>query len=255
MKAFFSPALRVASHSLRLHLRDRFFGLFLLFSLLLIYSSLLVGVMAVYQERRALVDFGLALMELMGLAFCVYASATAVSSEVETKTIYLVFSRPVPRHSYLLGKMLAVFGAAAVLLAATALMHSSLLLLRGHAPDGPYFAALAYSWLKLTIISSLVFAVSMFSTSSLSSMVIGFILWMLGHFAPETVLMAAQAAGEGSLLELLARLIPNFQLFNFKDALDVRGAAAPPLAALPYAAAWWTGSYGFAWALLRRKEF
>lgn len=255
MKAFFSPALRVASHSLRLHLRDRFFGLFLLFALLIIYSSLLAGVMAVYQERRVLVDFGLALMELMGLAFCVYASATAVSAEVETKTIYLVFSRPVPRHSYLLGKMLAVFGAAAVLLAAAAVMHSSLLLLRGYAPDGPYFASLGYSWLKLTLISSLVFAVSMFATSSLSAMVIGFILWMLGHFAPETVFMAAQAGGEGSPLEFLARLIPNFQLFNFRDALDVRGAAAPPFLALAYAAAWWTGAYGFAWALLRRKEF
>src|SRR5262252_8732874 len=86
--------------------RNRSFLVALIFSGVLIYASLLLGALSVDQELRALVDFGQSFIELMGLGLVVFGAATGILREMETKTLYLILTRPVPRWSYLLGRYL-----------------------------------------------------------------------------------------------------------------------------------------------------
>jgi len=83
--------------------RNRSFLVALFFAGILIYASFLLGTLAVDQETRALLDFGLSFIELMGLGLAVFGAATGILREMETKTIYLVLTRPIPRWVYLLG--------------------------------------------------------------------------------------------------------------------------------------------------------
>ncbi|HAH31510.1 MAG TPA: hypothetical protein DCL44_04250 [Elusimicrobia bacterium] len=244
----------VAAETFRESVKNRFFTIFAVFAACAIYASLLVGVMAVDEEARVLSDLGLGLMELMTLAYALFHAAMAIPREVETKTIYLVFSRPVSRPAYLLGKASGLYLLSAFMLSVMAAIHLSLMALRGFPPGLVYFHILACIWLKVIIITSLALFISLFSTSPVSTMVISGIIWTLGHFTPEARFLVEKTAGfSGRLLKGAAWLIPDLQLYNLRDA---------PLAAAPgvwfqfaYAALWALGSYGAAVLLFKKKEF
>ena len=112
----------LALNSWRENLRSRFFLLMMIFSVVFLYISMLFGLLAVDQELRVLLDFGLAFIEIMGLAGAVYGAASGILHEIETKTIYLILSRPVSRGQYLLGRFTGLMLSA---LAAISLMASS----------------------------------------------------------------------------------------------------------------------------------
>ena len=244
----------VAANSFMENVRNRFFTLFAVFAFAAIYASVLAGVMAVDQEARVLSDFGLALMELTALAYALFNASSVLLREAETKTIYLVFSRPVPRWAYLAGKLAGSLLTSALMLAVMGLMHLLLLKLRGFGVPPAYAWAVGGSLLKLAVITSFAYFVSLFSTSAVSTLVISGIFWTAGHFAAETRFLAEQSAGAKSLaLKAAIWLIPNLQLFNARDAAGAAAALAP--AAFLSAAAWTAGSYLGALWLISRKEF
>lgn len=245
--------LAVAYNSFFESVRSRFFTLSAVFAFTAVYASVLAGVMAVDQEARLLADFGLALIELTALAYALFEASSALPREAETKTIYLVFSRPVPRWAYLAGKLGGALLTAALMLAMMASIHVSVLLFRGFDVPPAYAWALFGTFLKLAVIVSFAFFVSLFSTSPVSTLVISGIMWTLGHFAAEARFLAERAEGlKGSLLGAALWLVPNLQLFNVRD-----GAAALPLGLPAFfsAAAWALSSYLGALWLLSRKEF
>jgi ABC-type transport system involved in multi-copper enzyme maturation permease subunit len=232
--------------------RNRFFTIFVIFALAAIYASVLAGVMAVDQEARVLADFGLALMELTALAYSLFYAATVLVKEGETKVIYLVFSRPVPRRAYLAGKLLGAMLTVALMLAVMAAMHLALLAMRGFGVPAGYGWALLGSFLKLAVITSVALFVSLFSTSTVSAMVISAVIWTAGHFTAETRFLAGKAQGvPAAALKALSWLIPNFQLFNLRDT----AAPSLPPAAFFSAACWIAAAYLASLALVSRKEF
>lgn len=243
----------VAFNAFSENVRNKFFTLFAVFAFTAVYASVLAGVMAVDQEARVLADFGLALIELTALAYSLFGASSALLKEAETKTIYLVFSRPVPRWAYLAGKLAGALLTAALMLAVMGLMHLSLLALRGFGLPPFYAWALAGTFFKLSIIVSFAFFVSLFSTSAVSTLVISSILWTLGHFAAEARFMAERLPGvKGAVFGVFLRLIPNLQLFNARDAAGAASFHAP---ALVSAAAWVAASFLASLWLLSRKEF
>ncbi|HNW45223.1 MAG TPA: hypothetical protein PKI19_12010 [Elusimicrobiales bacterium] len=254
MKTFVPLAWAVAANSFAESVRHRFFTLFTVFAFTAIYASVLAGVMAVDEEARVLADLGLALMELTTLAYVLFQASSSLLKEAETKTIYLVFSRPVPRGVYLAGKMGGVMLTAAFMLGVMGLMHVALLAFRGFPVPAGYGWALAGSFMKLAVITAFAFFVSLFSTSAVSTLVISGIMWTLGHFVSETRFMAEQASGfKAALLKGTLLLIPNLQLFN---ARDVMGAACSITPAAVFAgAAWILAAYFASLWLLAGKEF
>lgn len=247
-------AWAVAQNSFVESVRHRFFTLFSVFAFTAIYASVLAGVMAVDEEARVLADLGLALMELTALTYVLFQASSSLLKEVETKTIYLVFSRPVPRSVYLAGKMGGVMLTGAFMLAVMGGMHLALLSFRGFPVPEAYGWALAGSFFKLAVITAFAFFVSLFSTSSVSTLVISGIMWTLGHFVSETRFLAEQAPGiKAALLKGAMLLIPNLQLFNARDAAGAACAITP--AAIFSGAAWILAFYFAALWLLARKEF
>ncbi|HOW89057.1 MAG TPA: ABC transporter permease subunit [Elusimicrobiales bacterium] len=249
-------ALKVAGHSFAENYRSRFFALFLVFAGVLIYSSLLAGVMAVDEEARVITDFGLALMELITLAYALMASASAITREMETKTIYLVLSRPVSRPAYLAGRAAALYAVLASMLAVMALIHLSLLWVRGLAPAPMYLKAVAFIWCKLAVITSAALFISLFSTSAVSTVVIAAILWTLGHFTAEARFLASRSTGAAAVLLSTASLvIPDLQLFNARDLASSVPAPAGPAFLAAYLLLWLVVPYLFSLLLFRKKEF
>lgn len=249
----------LALNSWQENARGRFFQLALAFGAVVLYVSLLLGVLAADQETRALLDFGLAFIELMALAGALYASSTVFLREMETKTIYLILTRPVGRLEFLLGRFAGILLSVAASMAAMAAIHLSVLLLKGWHWSWAYPAALLCSFLKVAVTAALAVFLALFSSSVLTGLSITLIFWALGHFLPEIRFMSAWGSGfhAAGLLSALSYLIPDLSLLNFRDRLAA--AAAGPEASwllrLGYAAGYSAVWLGLGGLLLRRKEF
>lgn len=250
----------IALNSWQENLRGRFHILSLVFAVVLMLLSLLFGMLAVDQELRVLLDFGLGFIELIGLTGGVYSAATSLLREIETKTIYLILTRPVSRTQYLMGRfagiMLSVL--AAVLLMAA--FHLIILFAKGWHWQAFYAKALLGIYLKILLTSALALFLALFSSSVLTAMVITAVLWILGHFLPEIRHLVKQSVppAAASFAALLTCLPPDLQFFNLKDRLTTTSLAGPeaPLWAWGfYAVAYTCAWLGLSRLLLRRKEF
>ncbi|OGS04463.1 MAG: hypothetical protein A3J70_13600 [Elusimicrobia bacterium RIFCSPHIGHO2_02_FULL_61_10] len=235
------------------NLGSRFYAISIIFGIVILYISLLLGMLAADQELRVLLDFGLGFIELMGLAGAVFGAATAVLREIESKTIYLILTRPVSRSQYLAGRFLGLMFSALVSMLIMAVLHLAILFFKGWTWDRAYLLAFVGIYFKVLITAAVTLFLSLFSSSVLTAMIIAAILWTLGHFLPEIRVMTPWARPALWPLAGLSYVIPDLQLFNLRDRL-----ADPqwPLLA-------WTGYafvYSLAWLMLagfwlRKKEF
>ena len=253
----FSTLITLMLHVFREQWKNRFFQLILIFTGMMLYAALLLGAMADEQESKILIDFGLGFIELAGLAAIIFGCAATTLKDMESKTIYLVLSRPVPKYVYILGKLFGLFLTVGAAIICMGFLHTIVLCSRGFSMPQFYFKILFLSWLKIVLIGSFAMAVSLFSTSILSTVVISSISWTLGHFLAEArfVLEKTQSAATLIITPLLY-VVPNLQLYNLKDRWELASQSGPGWPVLIA----YTLLYGTACALLsillfRKKEF
>ena len=90
-------------------------------------------------------------------------------------------------------------------------------------------------FLRASIMASLALLISTFSTSTLFTTIVSFLIYFIGHFQADArdVYLQAGQAGEGVFARLasllLSLVLPDFQLFNVIDAV-IEGQAMPLLA-------------------------
>lgn len=248
----------LAANTWRELLRTRFMPVVVLFGGVLVYLSLLLGALAGDVELRVILDVGMSVVELMTCGAAAYCAATGLIQEIETKTLYLVLTRPVPRHTYLLGRYAGATAAAASAALLMGLLEGLLLLLKGWPPGGELALALWGVGLKLVVTAAAATLLALISTSVLSAMTMTGIVWVLGHFVPELRFLAHRShAAAAKLLLPAVYLLPDFSRLNFRDHLHLPGAAlSEPLLWGPlYAAAYAAVCLALTAALFRRKEF
>lgn len=242
------------------NVRSRFHVLSLVFSVVLVLLSLIFGVLAVDQEQRVILDFGLSFIELLALAGALYGAASVILREMETKTIYLVLTRPVSRGRYLLGRYLGLLLSAGAAIGVMSAVHLAALFIKGWSFEPSYLTALAGVFLKVAVTAALGVFLALFSSSVLTALIISGILWALGHFMTEIRYLIEHGAPRylTPVLMLLAYIPPDLNLFNTRDRLSATSLSAPEAPVwfwLIYAAAY-SGTWLLAARhLLRRKEF
>jgi ABC-type transport system involved in multi-copper enzyme maturation permease subunit len=175
--------------------RNKIFYLLILFGVVVIGVSLLLSALGGEQQQRVLLDMGLGAIEFFALVTVIFAAVTLVLEEMESKTIYLVLTRPVSRITYLTGRYLGLLCAVYCGIALMAVIHSAVLLLKGWPFSGRYLLALTLSAEKITIIGSLALFFSLFSTSAVSSLSFTLFFWILGHFSEEIRFLGSKLPG------------------------------------------------------------
>ena len=94
-------ALAVAGNTFRETIRDRVLFVIMLFAALMILASLWLASISLGQEQRLMVDFGLLAVTLFGLIVAVFVAATLVRKEVDKRTVYVLFTKPVGRGEFI----------------------------------------------------------------------------------------------------------------------------------------------------------
>jgi len=198
-------------------------------------------------------------MTLFSVVFAIVATALLLPKDVEDRTLYTILAKPVPRLDYLAGKLLGVILLVFVSLAlmdglmtAVLQIRSSMILsaqmelahsrgwsapeiasmrkdIVSQGPNVSLQAAVFVVFLRASIMASLALLVSTFSTSTLFTSIISFMIYFIGHFQADArgVFLEAGAGWVTRAIALLVALVlPDFHLFNEFDAI-IQGQAFP----------------------------
>jgi hypothetical protein len=213
---------------------------------------------------RSIKSWSLGAMTLFSVVLSIVATALLLPKDVEDRTLYTILAKPVPRLDYLIGKLLGVLMLVFVSLALMDVLMTVVLQIRtsmvleqqeamatamgwtqdaiasmrvetlANGPNGSLQGAVFAVFLRASIMASLALLISTFSSSTLFTTIVSFLIYFIGHFQADArdVYLHAGQAGEGGVARIASLLVslvlPDFQLFNVIDAV-IEGQVLPLL--------------------------
>ena len=210
--------------------RDRILYSLFFFALLIIASSLVFSSISAEQYNKIVKDFGLTAISIFGVLISIFLGTGLVYKEIEKKTVYNIFSKPVERFQFILGKYL---GLAITLFVITLSMGLILFLVvlyvelpnsdfikyyyKGHYFK-EFFLAIYFEYLEFLIIIGIAMVLSSFTTPILS-IILTFLIFVVGRFSADIRLFAEEVKNPvvNYFAEILYRVIPNLEKFNIRS--------------------------------------
>lgn len=255
MKRIFS----IAKNTFRESVRDRILYNLVLFVLLITASAVLLGDLTDGQEARTIVNFGLNAMLLFGTFIAIFVGVGLVSKEIERRTIFAIFAKPVRRAEFIIGKYLGLCATLFVNVAIMAIgVTLALLYVGGSHLLGPVWTAVSLIFVELTIITSVAILFSSFSTPALSAL-LTFLVFVIGHLSSSLRDLAATLESRIAawVLEAIYFVLPNLSLFSFRTeaALGIAPGGTFVIGALVYALFYAVIVLVIATAIFTRRDF
>lgn len=168
--------------------------------------------------HKVALDSGLGLLTISSLGIALFMGVTLISKEIDSRTVYMIISRPVPRYGFILGK---VFGLLAVLVINIALLSSMTLLsttLLGGQIDSLVCWSIFFIFLESLLLLLVVLFFSLISNNILA-IIITLVLLVLGHAIQDTqgTLFVQQRPLLKAVLDFYHLVLPGFYKLNLKD--------------------------------------
>lgn len=224
----------------------------LILSLIIVGAGFAFPVMNPEQQLKLLKYVSLGALQLFAMVMAITATALLIPRDLEDRTLYTILSKPVPRHEYLIGKLLGVL----LLLAGGLLLmdlvfstvlwlkqqliiHNQITALQAEQNDTPENIAFirnltnqygltwslhagVYSiFLKSAIIASMALLISCFASSTLFTIVVtlGFTIAGFGQqLIRDWFLSDLPATAEKTIALILTLICPDLSLFDLVEA-------------------------------------
>lgn len=221
----------IARNTFREAVRDRVLYNLVLFVLLLTAAAIFIGELSGGQERKIIVDLGLSAMLLFGVFIAIFVGVGLVYKEIERRTIYAIFSKPVGRGEFLIGKYL---GLCLTLLVNVIVMGLGVSLALVYVRKGwdplilTLWPAVLMIYIELMLITALALLFSSFSSPALSAL-LTFCIFIIGHFSADLKSLATSLGSTSArlLFSGLYYLLPNLSNYSFITPAAHGRAPAP----------------------------
>jgi ABC-type transport system involved in multi-copper enzyme maturation permease subunit len=244
----------IALNAFRESVRDKVLYNLVLFALLLIGSSYLLGKLTAGQDIKIIKDLGLAATSLFGLFIAIFVGISLVSKEVDRRSVYPLLAKPIRRSEFIVGKyaglLLTLFVNIAVM---TIALYTVLFFLSRGVPkpiqgawdapalDPALLKAIALIYMGLAVVTAVAVLFSTYS-SPLMSAVFTLGVYLVGQFNADLkhfdVIVDSPAAV--AMARACYYVLPDFARFDVKLAvvhgIPVTGSYV--LATAAYAAAY-----------------
>ncbi|MDH4187319.1 MAG: ABC transporter permease [Nitrospira sp.] len=207
----------VAGNTFRETIRDKILYNLVLFAVLLIGTSVLLGTLTIGEQARIINDLGLAAINLVAVVIAIFVGIGLVTKELERRTIYTILARPITRVQFVLGKYLGLGFIVFVNIAIMFGMFLGTIGLTGNIIHGSLFQAVALILVETLLVMAMALFFSTFTSSILSAtMTLG--LYVIGHLTSDLKDIAEKSQSQltEAILTALYYACPNLELLNVK---------------------------------------
>lgn len=241
-------------------IRDRILYGIIVFALLLIGLSVVLGGLSFTEQAKISADFGFAGIQIGASILSIFVGATLVSKEIDKQTILTLLARPITRTQFILGKFFGLILVVLTVMAGLAAVLAGLLLFLGLKIDTLFFIALYGVVLEALILVSVTLLFGVISRPAMT-VIFASSVFLIGHWVSSLQgLLSMKSMKDNPFLESglkFAKFIPNLERFNWRSApiynLDV---PAQDLAyATIYALGWMIVLLALTSFVFRRRDF
>jgi ABC-type transport system involved in multi-copper enzyme maturation permease subunit len=261
----------VAVAVFRESVRDRVFYNLVLFAVLLVGASILIGQLTAGQDVKIIKDLGLAATSLFGLFIAIFVGISLVSKEVDRRSVYPLIAKPIRRSEFIAGKYAGLLLTLLVNVAVmTVALYTILFFLsRGVSPrmqqawdapalDPALLKAIALIYLNLAVVTAVAVFFSTYSSPLLSA-VFTLGIYLVGQFSGDLrrfdLIVDSPAAA--ALARACSSVLPDFARFDVKLAVvhGVPVSGAYVLTTAAYAAAYIAALLFGAIVIFSKRDF
>jgi ABC-type transport system involved in multi-copper enzyme maturation permease subunit len=251
----------IARNAFREAVRDRVLYNLVLFVLVLTACAIFIGELSGGEERKIIVDLGLSAMLLFGVFISMFVGVGLVYKEIERRTVYTIFAKPVGRGEFLLGKYL---GLCLTLLVNVLVMGAGVSLALIYVSHGldplvwKIWPAVLLIYVELMILTSIALLFSSFSSPALSAL-LTFFFFIIGHFSADLQSLANSMSSKSGrvIFTGLYYLLPNLTNYSFitPTAHGQTPAVSDVTTAVLYALVYISVILSAATLIFRRRNF
>jgi len=254
----FSPAriAAIASNTLLELIRLKVFYFMLIFGLIVIGVSPFLAKLTFQEQFQVLKDGALGAMTIFTWLLAVLSTAMLLPKDIEDRTLYTILAKPVPRFEYLLGKLVGVL---LLLFVAISLMTALFVVvlklkevsaiwevtrtaspgalqeqidsIRAHTFTLNLIPGIIFIYLEASLCASLTLLISTFASSSIFTIMISVVIFIIGHVQPiaREYLLASHGVSAATKiwLSLVSLLIPDLTALSLVD--DIAAGTAVSL--------------------------
>ena len=210
--------------------RDKILYSFFVFAIIMILSSLVFSTLSAEQYPKIVKDFGLTAISLFSILISIFLGTGLVYKEIEKKTVYNIFSKPIERYQFLTGKYLGIAITILVIMLLMSLIFLGIVLLiqlpnksfieyyYGGLYFNELFAALYFEYLECLVVIGIAILFSCF-TSPVLALLFTFLIFAIGRFSSDIKLFAKEIDNNivSKISDVLYYTIPNLEKFNIRS--------------------------------------
>jgi Cu-processing system permease protein len=250
----------IAINTYREVIRDRILYGIVVFALLLIGLSVVLGGLSFTEQAKISADFGFAGIQIGASILAIFVGSTLVSKEIDKQTILTLLARPITRTQFVLGKFGGLILVILTVMLGLAIVLAGLLLFLGLQINGLFFIALYGVVLEALV---LVAVTLMFGVISRPAMTVIFAssIFLLGHWVSSLEgLMKLKSMANDPFFQSgvkFAKIIPNLERFNWRSApiYDLPVPLEDLAYATLYALGWMIIFLSLTSFIFRRRDF
>jgi ABC-type transport system involved in multi-copper enzyme maturation permease subunit len=223
----------IAVNVFRESVRDKVLYNLVLFAVLMMSASYLIGQLTAGQDVKIIKDLGLAATSVFGLFIAIFIGIQLVAKEVERRSIYSLLAKPIHRHQLVLGKYLGLIGTLAVNLSVMSVALYAVLAYMAwsqgpvaarawEAPalDPAILKAIGLTFVELAVVTAIALFFSTFSTPILSA-AFTFGVFIAGRFSADlrNFNQVVDSPAAAALARGLFWILPNLAPFDVRAAV------------------------------------
>ena len=247
----------VALNTFRETIRDRILGVIILFALAMIVASLWLASISLGQQDRMIKDFGLVAISLFGLIVAAFVAASLVRKEVEKRTVFIIFSKPVSRSEFIWGKFIGLATTMFTVLTGMTVFLFVLAWIVAGSPSGSLLLAGLLVFLQLLVVMAMTMLFSTMTSAILAS-VWGICVYAAGQLSHNV--LSLSRLGHSGVAHVLSTavfyVVPNLSAVDLRAAVVGEGGRGTGLLAWSaYLVAYLVIALCAATWIFARKEF
>jgi hypothetical protein len=213
--------LTLAKYSFKENISNKIFNGIMMFGGVLIFMTMLLDELALYEGVTVIRDTGLFFTEFMVMFIVVYLSSTCVLKAIKEKSIYLVLTKGVAKEEYLTGTLLGMMYTIFFNVFVMGCVLASLIWKMGGVLDYELLLSFVFIGLKLSLLSAVGIMFSVVSESYVTAILFTVSTYIAGHGLLELKEVAEKVKGSvfEIILNVLYTILPKFHLLNYRDYL------------------------------------
>ena len=228
----------IAKNTYKEIIRDKLLYGILVVGLLVTASSFFLASISFEQNARVTQDIGLAAIHVFAFFITVFVATNSINKDDERRALYLIFSKPISRGQYLVGKYLGFV----LLLLTTLGILGGFFLIGAFATERDIVLGavmnLGYSFLEISLLTSIAVLFATF-TAPLNASLYTVALFVIGHslVIMRDFVTRLDSAFLHGVMNVCYYLLPNLDKFDQRAAI-LYGIHIPPLTVL-WSLAYW----------------